>query len=95
MGLSGAFYDPFLLPLLKPHSGYLSSSSVSTGSFLANPHFVFSLSDPDPRDSQPECSVVISLAQKPKEREHRPIGFRVYRVSHHLKKCALCSVHYS
>ena len=63
--------------------------SVSTGSFLANPHFVFSLSDPDTRDSQSECSVVISLAQKPKNREHRPIGFRVYKVSHHLKHCTV------
>jgi hypothetical protein len=65
--------------------------SLSTGSFLANPHFVFSLSDPDTRDSQSECSVVISLAQKPKNREHRPIGFRVYKVSHHLKHCAVCT----
>ena len=66
-------------------------TSVSAGSFLANPHFVFSLSDPDSRDSQPECGVVISLAQKPRDRKHRAIGFRVYRVSHHLTHPALCT----
>ena len=51
-------------------------------SFLKNPCFIFDLEDPDPRDREPECSAIVSLAQKPKDRkEARPIGFRVYRVS--------------
>ena len=50
--------------------------------FLKNPPFIFDLEDPDPRDREPECSAIVSLAQKPKDRkEARPIGFRVYKVS--------------
>ena len=63
-------------PLLKP---------LFSDCFLKNPHFIFDLEDPDPRDREPECSAIVSLAQKPKDRkEARPIGFRVYRVSLNL-----------
>lgn len=51
-------------------------------SYLANPHFIFDLMDPNKRDEKSECSVVIALAQRPKDRkEASPIGFRVYKVT--------------
>ena len=63
-------------------STYPFFKSFFSDSFLRNPHFIFDLEDPDPRDREPECSAIVSLAQKPKDRkEARPIGFRVYRVS--------------
>jgi len=68
----------------------------SIDSFLKNPHFIFDLEDPDPRDREPECSAIVSLAQKPKDRkEARPIGFRVYRVESGSYKDIEKSVKYS
>jgi len=49
--------------------------------FVQNPQFVFSLTDPDPRDDKDTCPVIISLAQKVKERKtEHAIGFRVYQL---------------
>ena len=49
--------------------------------FVQNPQFVFSLTDPDPRDDKDTCPVIISLAQKVKERKtEHAIGFRVYEL---------------
>jgi calpain len=49
--------------------------------FVQNPQFVFSLTDPDPRDDKDTCPVIISLAQKVKERKtEHAIGFRVYKL---------------
>ena len=50
-------------------------------SFLANPLFMFDVEDPNTRDNKEECSMIVSLAQKPKDRKNAtPIGFRVYQV---------------
>ena len=44
--------------------------------------FIFDVEDPDTRDRREECSMIVSLAQKPKDRKNAtPIGFRVYQVS--------------
>ena len=49
--------------------------------FVQNPQFVFSLTDPDPGDDKDTCPVIISLAQKVKERKtEHAIGFRVYKL---------------
>jgi len=42
---------------------------------------MFSLTDPDPYDDKMTCPLIISLAQKVKERKtERAIGFRIYKV---------------
>lgn len=52
------------------------------GNFVKNPQFMFSLTDPDPYDDKMTCPLIISLAQKVKERKtERAIGFRIYKVS--------------
>jgi len=49
--------------------------------FLKNPQYMFSLTDPDPHDDKMTCPVIISLAQKVKERKtEHAIGFRIYQV---------------
>jgi len=49
--------------------------------FVKNPQFMFSLTDPDPYDDKMTCPLIISLAQKVKERKtERAIGFRIYKV---------------
>lgn len=49
--------------------------------FVKNPQFMFSLTDPDPYDDKMTCPLIISLAQKVKERKtEHAIGFRVYKV---------------
>eukprot|EP00090_Calanus_glacialis_P041785 TRINITY_DN7431_c0_g1_i4.p1 TRINITY_DN7431_c0_g1~~TRINITY_DN7431_c0_g1_i4.p1 ORF type:complete len:838 (-),score=200.72 TRINITY_DN7431_c0_g1_i4:225-2738(-) len=49
--------------------------------FVKNPQFMFSLTDPDPHDDKMTCPIIISLAQKVKERKtEHAIGFRIYQV---------------
>lgn len=49
--------------------------------FVKNPQFMFSLTDPDPYDDKMTCPIIISLAQKVKERKtEHAIGFRIYKV---------------
>ena len=53
--------------------------SLFSDNFLRNPHFIFDLADP--KDQEQECSAIVSLAQRPKDRKDaKPIGFRVYKV---------------
>ena len=48
---------------------------------MKNPQFMFSLTDPDPYDDRMTCPLIISLAQKVKERKtEHAIGFRIYKV---------------
>ena len=54
---------------------------TSSGNFIKNPQFVFSLTDPDPYDAKTRCPVVVSLAQKVTQRkQEHAIGFRIYKV---------------
>ena len=57
--------------------------------FAQNPQLIFSLTDPDKEDDNEECSVIISLAQRPlaggkhnivERKTEFSIGFRVYKV---------------
>eukprot|EP00092_Neocalanus_flemingeri_P057334 GFUD01068124.1.p1 GENE.GFUD01068124.1~~GFUD01068124.1.p1 ORF type:complete len:866 (-),score=218.50 GFUD01068124.1:2289-4886(-) len=49
--------------------------------FVKNPQYMFSLTDPDPYDDKMTCPIIISLAQKVKERKtEHAIGFRIYQV---------------
>ena len=48
--------------------------------FLKNPKFVVSLNDPDPEDDHNLCPLVVSLAQRNKQRRKEwAIGFRIYQ----------------
>ena len=59
-----------------------------SGSFARNPQLLFSLTDPDQDDDSAECSVILSLAQKPagssqqvvKRKNEYSVGFRIYKV---------------
>ena len=45
-----------------------------------NPQFFINLNDPDPYDDETHCPVVISIAQKQKQRKsEHAIGFKIYK----------------
>lgn len=48
--------------------------------FAMNPQFFINLSDPDPYDDETHCPVIISVAQKQRQRKsEHAIGFKIYR----------------
>ena len=45
-----------------------------------NPQYFINISDPDPYDDEDHCPVVISIAQKQKQRKsEHAIGFKVFK----------------
>jgi len=60
-------------------AGGCGNDSISN--FVRNPQMTFSLTDPIPGDDKDTCALVISLAQRVRERKtEHAIGFRVYRI---------------
>ena len=48
---------------------------------MKNPQFIFSIADPDLYDDKNISPVIVSLAQKVKERKtEHAIGFKIYKV---------------
>ena len=61
-------------------AGGCGNDSISN--FVRNPQMTFSLTDPIPGDDKDTCALVISLAQRVRERKtEHAIGFRVYQAS--------------
>ena len=75
-------------------AGGCGNDSISN--FVRNPQMTFSLTDPIPGDDKDTCALVISLAQRVRERKtEHAIGFRVYQASTYVQNYLISLSSYS